>query len=247
MLNYIKAEFYRIFHKKNLYIYFIALLAVYGLTIFIRLSTFDHSSIADEALTVFNFFPVFIGGYIFTSVYNDDLNAGTLASVIGFGRSKFFIILSKLGITIILTTGFYFCALIALESLFYLTGAAMGIDTIVLFLKMVLNPLLLTIGYVSIAGIFVYGIQKATFSIVAYVLLSLGIISTILEKLLKHDAIQSIFGDLSKYMLTNIVSRFSSYIMGVDSNGWTILQYCIYLLIVLAISTVVFHKKELEF
>ncbi|MDR2640756.1 MAG: hypothetical protein LBC61_05645 [Candidatus Peribacteria bacterium] len=59
MFNYIKAEIYRIFTKKSMYLYFGTLLVLYILYIFLRLKVLTEDGIIVEVNYIFLFLNLF--------------------------------------------------------------------------------------------------------------------------------------------------------------------------------------------
>jgi len=246
MHNYIRAELYRIFHKKGLYIYFVILSLLYVVSVLMR-STIFSSPVAVSDLFIFTSLPFFIGGPLFASIYNDDLNARTLPPIIGFGRSKVFIALCKLLVTIVMVVLHYLLVFVGFCAIHLLLRT--GIDHILVstILEMLIESILLTIGFILVTNIVTYGIQKPTFSIVAYLILCMELISEMVKNILQSSMISNIFGDLTGYTLPRIASRFSEGIAASKFDAMAFIQYLIYLLVAFSILSIVFNKKELEF
>ena len=69
MINYIKADFYRIFSRKSLYIFFASLMILYFLAVFITSSTLNADKILSQGEYVFMFLAILrwglsVWGYI---------------------------------------------------------------------------------------------------------------------------------------------------------------------------------------
>ncbi|MCL2860180.1 MAG: hypothetical protein FWF46_06485 [Oscillospiraceae bacterium] len=58
MINYIKADFYRIFSRKSIYIYFAGILLLYLLSVFITSGTLSADKILSGADNVFLFLAI---------------------------------------------------------------------------------------------------------------------------------------------------------------------------------------------
>jgi hypothetical protein len=58
MLNYIKADFYRIFSRKSLYIFFASLMVLYFLAVFITSSTLNADKVLSQGEYVFMFLAI---------------------------------------------------------------------------------------------------------------------------------------------------------------------------------------------
>jgi len=77
MLRLINGEIYRLLHKKSMYIYFCSLAAGYFLIAFIRSGGLNAQSIVNDAFNFFNFLPAIAGGFLFSTIYTDDLTRKT--------------------------------------------------------------------------------------------------------------------------------------------------------------------------
>jgi len=176
---------------------------------------------------------------LFSTIYNDDLTAKTLPSLVGFGIKRSKIIISKMIISVIMSVLIFFAAFIVYYLIFTILGFNMDGNMRVGILNIAVVSLLKLLAYSTIASVVVYGIQKATFSIVAFILLVTGLISQILFLILTH--IKDII-DLYQFTLIPIVGGFIQ-----EATFLTLLPYIIYVAIFFALSIIAFHKKDLEF
>ncbi|MDR2416213.1 MAG: hypothetical protein LBD75_06535 [Candidatus Peribacteria bacterium] len=94
MFNYIKADLYRIFRKKSMYMYF-GILAIGYILMLVIFSITEGGKILGEISPIFMLVSLFGGGYLFATVYNDDLTAKTLPALIGFGIKRRMIVIAK--------------------------------------------------------------------------------------------------------------------------------------------------------
>jgi ABC-type transport system involved in multi-copper enzyme maturation permease subunit len=235
MFNYIKAEIYRIFTKKSMYIYFATLLILYILYIFIRSKVLTESSIFAEASQVFFFLSLFGGGYLFATIYNDDLNAKSLPTLIGFGMKRSVIIISKMTINVVMTLLMFFSACIAFYLIFYVIGLKMDNNMINDVLELMFSYLFRLFAYSSIASVVVYGTQKATMAMVTFILLVTMFVDQVLITFL-NDALGEIF------IVILIVGKLISNLSVV-----TVISYLVYVVVFIVLSILAFRKKELEF
>lgn len=238
MFNYIKSEFYRILNKKSMYIFLGICMIGYIIITLMRIKEMTDASIIGEANFVFTFVSILGGGFMFATIYNDDLTAKTLIPLIGFGEKRIIIAISKIIITIILMSILLISALIA----FYLIFTLIGFNVETNILKELYPQFLLTIAYSIVASVLVYGTQKATISIVAFVLLSTGFISQLLLMLLESNLIKNLIGDVARFTIYPIVIKLVDKV-----NIQTIIPYLIYIIVIIVLSIITFKKKELEF
>jgi ABC-type transport system involved in multi-copper enzyme maturation permease subunit len=241
MFNYIKVDLYRIFAKRSMYIFFGVLTIIYIL-IFFAQGKIGAERIFSEISMNILLVSLLGGGYLFHTIYNDDLSAKTLPALIGFGMKRTTIIISKIIIYIIMTILMYLGAFI----IFYLTFVVLGFEMTHemlngLFMLLFIN-LLQLLAFGSITSVVVYGTQRSTMSIVVFVLLVTSFISGMFNMILGSGLVRKVFGDLREYMIEPIVTRLVANV-----NLETILPYLIYVLIFIALSIFAFRKKELEF
>ncbi|MCL2772952.1 MAG: hypothetical protein FWD71_06345 [Oscillospiraceae bacterium] len=269
MLSYIKADMYRILHKKSFYIYYAGILAIYLLIMFIARGNLTSDNVVMDAGQIFGLAPLFFGGFIFSMVYNDDLTAKSLPSAIGFGINKIVILFSK----IIISTLMSIISLLLMFAVYSvslnLSGIKIDGEGISALLKMLVSPTLLTVVYMAIASIASFGTQKATIALSIYLALGTGIVGSLLNLLLGLSAIKNIFGNIAQYTIENIVSRIDSSIVGQwvaqvtateqgvsdyttklavsDFSIFPVIQYIIFFGVAVILAAVAFRKKELEF
>ena len=247
MIKLINGEIYRLLHKKSMYIYFASLAAGYFLIAFIRSGGFGAGSITSDALNFFSFLPAIAGGFLFPAIYTDDLNAKNLITLVGFGIGKAKIVAAKFILTAI--SGVVLFALAPL--LLYVTHAAFGwaADTgaMVMVFSVSLKYLLVTLGYSALAGIAVYGLQRATFAIVLYILLAFNIIGGLITVFLVNIFGADLALILSGRLMSGIADRIFSGIIGDGPLMLPVVEYIIYVGVALFVSVIAFNKKEMEF
>ena len=247
MLNYLNGEIYRMLRKKSLYIYFGSCAILYFLLAFIRMGASDPEQMLSDASALFSLLPAVIGGYLFAALYTDDLSSKNLSTLIGFGLSKATIVVSKL-ILIIL----FGAVIVGLVPLFmYAVNALLGSLPTAAILGQVyargLKVLMEIVAFSSLAALVVYGLQRGTFGMVTYLLLSLGIISQLLGILLNWDLVSSLLPGLSDHLMSGISFRTLAGILAGESILLPLIEYFIYVTVTVVLSTLAFTKKELEF
>jgi len=242
MIKYIRGEIYRLLHKKSMYIFLGALAVGYLIITYIRSGGFQAESVVDEAISLFHFLPILAGGFLFSAIYTDDLNSKNLISLVGFGLSKGKIIISKL--ILMSMFGAIVFGLIPLFhcGFFYLLGWPATASAWVMVYAVSVKFLIMTIAFSALSGTVVYGLQRTTFAIVSYILLSFGMISGLLSTVLNMFA-----PSLTNYLMSGISDRVMT---GIVSGGSLILpgvEYIVYVAVVTALSVLVFYEKEMEF
>ena len=242
MLKYMRGEIYRLLHKKSMYLFFAALAVGYFLINYIRSGGFQADSIRDEALNLFNYLPVLAGGFLFSAIYTDDLNAKNLISLVGFGLGKAKLVISKFILMTLFSavvfglTPLFHCAV------FRLFGWTATAETWALLYAVSIKFLLMTVAFSVLSGVVVYGLQRTTFAIVSYVLLAFGIVSGLLATALKSFA-----PGLTKYLVAGISDKMLAGLLGGGSLALPVIEYILYVAIAAALSALAFYKKEMEF
>ena len=242
MLKYMRSEIYRLLHKKSMYIFFAALAVGYFLIAYIRSGGFTSDSIVNDASNFFFYLPALAGGFLFSAIYTDDLNAKNLISLVGFGLGKAKIVLSKLILmTLFSAVVFGFVPLFHC-AVFRVFGWTATASAWTMVYAISIQYLLMTIAFSVLSGIVVYGAQRATFAIVLYILLTFGIVGGLLATGLKTFA-----PGLADYLMSNISGRIMIAIVSGGALTALVIEYIVYVAIAAALSSLVFYKKEMEF
>lgn len=241
MFNYVQAELYRIFSKRGMYIFFGVLLLLVVVFLVMMRNTYTADSVGEFVGMILAFLMLVGGGYLFGTIYNDDLSAKTLPSLLGFGRKRAFIVIGKLIVTVIMLTGLF---VIGSAILFGLMGLLAGGITSTSFqagLTMTVLYWLSAIGYFAISAVVVYGTQKTTLSIVTFVLMGTGFIEQLLD--IPFSRLKESTGlDLMPYKIMNLGMSIAA-----DHKYWDILPYIVVVGLFVGLTILAFHKKDLEF
>jgi len=247
MLKYMRGEFYRLLHKKSLYIYFGALALGYFLVAFIRSGGFGENSIIGDTANLFTFLPVLAGGFLFAAVYTDDLNAKSLVTLVGFGMGKTRIVLAKLCLMALLSAGVFGLVPLFHCGVYAALGCAPGSGNWAMLYTLTLKFLLSTLAFAVLSGVMVYGTQRVTFAVVLYILLAFNVVSGLASAVLNLDFVTSLAPNLSSHLMSGISDRIFIALTGNGSLLRPVIEYIIYVAIAAALSIAAFHKKEMEF
>ena len=248
MINYIKADFYRIFRKKSLYI-FLAICSLGFILANVLISGDNYTEDVYTGLSVvlLTFVPVFVGLFVFNIVYVDDLRSKSLQTAIGFGKKRSEIVLIKYIDAILLLL--FFTILITLHILVIpnIFGLSLTSITREVLFSNVLSVVLKSLGYFAISSIAVFFFQKTTSATTVYILLSTGTINIMFSLLLSQSFIVEMFGDLHPYLYTESVNNLINAIQLGDDIMKNILIILIYIIGSTVLSSFLFNRKELEF
>jgi hypothetical protein len=252
MLRYLRGEVYRLLHKRSMYIYFGILAFAYIALAFIRSASFDAGTIVVDADNLYVYLPALAGGFLFAAIYTDDLNSRNLTTLVGYGLGKPLLVVAKFLLMLLFSAVVYACVVL----LSYLTHAAMGWPAGPEALRWViftaLKHLLATVAWAALASIVVYGLQRTTFAIVVYVLLSLGIVGSLLGAVFQMEFISSVAPDLQTHTMGYISMRITMPLaLAEAAQGSSIVQpvveYTVYLALSIVLSAIAFTRKEMEF
>ena len=246
MLNYIVADFYRISKKKSLY-GFLLLCSVgfIGINLIANASTENYVLIIKSLLA---FAPIFIGGYVFSAVYTDDLRSKSLQTAIGFGKKRSEIVLVKFIDASLLMFAFAIAMLIHILVLPMILNIAFPaiVRNDVLFT--LIGSTLTTLGFFAISSIAVFYYQKSTIAMTLFILLSTNTVNMMLSMVLGTKFVTQIVGQLQPYLLSNTVHAIVQFMSTGTGNGPLFIGLFVgYIVMGTMIASIAFKQKELEF
>lgn len=243
MLNHIKADIYRISKKKSLY-FMLFLFSAGFITMSIAVKENNFYSLI---LLIISLSPVLIGIYVFSTIYGDDLKAHSMQTAIGFGTKRSTLVLTKFIEAVILLFFFHLYALAHVFLVDFFLGYHLGMSIFKdLFIQLVVNFIAILALY-GLSSNLIFTTQKSIISIVAYLLLALGVVDQILQLILSLPLIVKIVGNLQKFLLTTAQANlYSGIIQGAD----IIMPLTIILVYIfggIALSVFLFDRVELDF
>jgi hypothetical protein len=121
-------------------------------------------------------------------------------------------------------------------------GCAVNGGALGMIYALVLQSLLATLGYAALAGVMVYGVQRATFAFVLYILLAFGVVGGLLAAALKM-----FLPNIGEHMMSGITLRIFASVTGNGTLALPIIEYVVYAAAAATLSAIAFHKKEMEF
>lgn len=249
MLNYIKADFYRIFRKKSLYTFLvICSLGFIAINFIISGTGYTMDKYLGLTNVLLSFVPIFIGLYVFNAVYTDDLRSKSLQNAIGFGKKRSEIVVVKLLDAIFLLSLFTVLILAHVYLIPSLFGLKLTPDMMTSLNANVLNAFLKTVGYFAITSIAVFFFQKTSSATTVFILLSTGTIHLLLSLLLSQRFIVDMIGNLQPYLFSEIVQSVSVYVQMQTGNIVVLIIVLLsYIIGATLLATFAFNQKELEF
>ncbi|MDR0591260.1 MAG: hypothetical protein LBG75_01725 [Candidatus Nomurabacteria bacterium] len=247
MFNYIRAEVYRVLHKKSLYIYFGCIAVGYTLLTLISAGAANETSVGRDAANLFFLLPAVVGGYLFATLLGDDLSSKNLTTLIGFGMNKAKIVVSKLLLVAGLSAVILGITPLFMAGIYAVIGHSPSTASLEGAYTESFSMWLTLIACTAIASIATYGLQRVTFAMVLYLLLALRVIDQLLSMVFSWNLIRDLAPNLSDYLVTSITSRIQ---LGATLDGTmlaAIIEYGVVLVVATVLSVIVFNKKESEF
>lgn len=242
MVNYIKADLYRILHKQSFFGVIGTYIALFVLLIFILFNpTFTGAMYVSKIYTFLDFFPLIIGLIIFVSLYVDDVKSNSIQIAIGYGLPRYKIILSKLleCFTLLIITSICISLLVLITPI--LLEITIDQSQAINLLKTIFMQMIKTISYISISQILIYHTTNSIDGMIMYLLLSTQVIYIVFNIFLEQKFIVDLCGYLNQYLLTNEL-----YIC-LNQNFLTLRMVGIillYILLPVILSIVVFQERE---
>lgn len=203
MINYMKAEFYRILHKQLFFGVIGTYIALFVLLIFILFNpAFTGTVYVSKIYTFLDFFPLMIGLILFVALYIDELKSKSTQTAISYGLSRYQIIISKalecFTLLFIIAVCIILLVLITPIILGITISSAQALD----LARLVFIEMFRTFSYISLSQFFIYCLPNITFALINYIALATQIIYIIMNTFLEQSFAES-FGHLNQYLLTN--------------------------------------------
>jgi len=241
MLNLLRSEAYRLARKRSMYIYIVALLLGYALLVFVRSGGFTAESVVSDSSN-FNFFPALAGAFLFSAIYTDDLNSKNLATLVGYGLSKTTIVMAKF-ITSVVSSVIFFVLLVGVHCAMYaVLGFAPTPRDVGWVFAFGLKYTLMTIVFMALSSIVVYGFQRTTFALVTYILFGFGIVTSLIKV---ADSVLKL--KLADYLVSSLTDNITYGLISGTSALPSVVGYLGYLIVALVLAAVAFNRKEMEF
>lgn len=251
MFNYIRSELYRISHKKSFYLFYgILTLGFLGVMAISQITDFRGESLVQFAYLLISMSIVIVGTQVFITVYNDEISAHTLASIIGQGISRTVIILSKIIVMFITTlVAYIWLGLVFFAMYLVINKGFPATDFSYLSKILVLGMIavLVVVGFASITSIVTYGFQKTSISVTFMVLVMTNFFDSMLSLLSSIGVIHDLFGDLSRFTFMTAQANLTNGILVNTINTGAVLQMAAWFIGSIIVAVLVFRKKELEF
>lgn len=250
MLYYWKADAFRLFRSASLWLMTLAAPVIDIAGVFmISGSSYSADTHMSIIMMVGVFAAIFSGLGIYNTVYSQDIKAGAMRVAIGRGTGRTQVVIAKFVESVVVTAVASAVLYVIFRFLPLVFGVAENETLNKVILVVVLQFLLQTVMYTSLASIVSMARQESVTATVVYVLLAAGIVDQIFGLLFKVDAIKSLVGDAAAYLPQTLSNSLGSEIVGMGGSvtASAVIAYACYVVISLVLASWVFRKKELEF
>lgn len=225
MFNYIKADLYRIFHKRSNQLYWIILAGLFLAFIILGSSSadFDGSELANMyftagAMPTGLFGPLIICPQIYYAVYLDELNNKSFVRLFSSGLRKSEYIVAKL-----ISTMIYMFAVFAFLALAYVVGFGIlvllnsgatffSMNQILLLLSLVFYLSIFTIAFSSLTNLISLKLQSGNISLFLFFIISNGFIASIIGWINRLPILKNF--DFDPYLLSTNIGEVGDTLMG---------------------------------
>lgn len=239
MRRLIRADLRRILAKPGFYVCPVILLAFFVYGLFADPVDYD-SYYASLDLQLSFIYPFLVLLPVFTCVYGDELRSGTMIPAIGRGLSRTKIILAKFLDTLILSLGFYLFFVLTDQITFDRFSVVLTNVQVLRIFSAYAAGWLQMLGFCVFAAIFVYLTWNSSVGLVVG-LISISFSKMILDWLQSHTHLP--FYDITLMGQADQARRqFDAGNTWVHHLLFVLLWYAVFL----AVSALIFNRKELE-
>jgi hypothetical protein len=230
-----------------MHVYYGVLAIAYLLLAFIRSGGFGPTSIINDASNAFGLLPALLGGYLFASVYTDDLGSGVLASLVGHGVGRVRIVLAKAASMACLSALSFSLAVLWLAGCHALLGWPPTAGAMQAVAMIAVQQMLLAVGSATLASVAVYGLGRPTFAMVTYVMIALNVIGGAVQAILTLVVSGEVAKAVGGRMIHGIADRMLLAALGGGQLLQPTVEYVAYVALSCAAAAAAFLAKEVEF
>lgn len=243
------ADIKRIFHKKSFPAAAGAYIGLFLIMIFIYFNpSFTPDAYVSKTAAFLSFFPLFVGLPVFLSVYYDDFKSKSMQIAIGYGMSRYKVVLSKVVESILLFLAAIFVVGIIILMIPAILGMTLSGAQVAELIAGVIVEALRAIGYICISTISVFYTQNAVNGTILFVLFSSKTVMILLTMILGQDILVNLTGDLTQFLYTSMLySTRNMFVQTGIVNVTLLAALALYIVFPVILSVLSFRKKELEF
>jgi len=245
MRNYIKADLYRIIHKKIRWIILVAISIAASCG---GLKACDNLfSAAAGTMGSIGFMAIVMGVTEIMVVYGDDFRAKTMQIAIGTGLPRQKVVHAKwLEFMVVAAIDVIVYSFIAVLVSVIFVGTEGGFDVKVFLITMIMSWLEMVV-YVGCVMFIMFVTQGTGMAVLVYLFLILGplINELIIQKIVEMFDINRLH--IESYFLYEMIDTVKARMILGEFSWANTLGILIYMMISFALASILFKKKELEF
>ena len=250
MLNYIRADLYRIFHQVFRYIWLVLCIALMaGLVLYSAVKKDLNAIGFAGSIHNYLFFATLIMGIgELSAVFTDDFRAKTMQIAIGSGVSRRHVVLAKLlEVTFLFLLDLLVLTLVMMVGGMVLAGITFTAHPIQQMLVEVLSFTLTASLCADVTMILLFYTQKTGFAPLLYLVLFIDPIDQILRMFAStNEFVQRLH--LPDYTMTALTGTINTQLgLGASFPLKQLILMVVYLIAVYVITCAVFNKQELDF
>lgn len=267
MLQYIKADLYRLRNKTSNYIFWGIIYALF-IASAVAFATSNSSIGLTERyfttviISLSGFGILLIGGHCYYTVFLDDVSSKNYPNLFSTGITKIQFVSAKIVTFIIqligvfLTSGVVFFGFYGMLALF-VDSVGFDLDLFYLLLNTAMTVFLGSLGYAAIGSLVVFWKQNSTLSTMVIFFLMTGMFNQIINLLAMIEQL-SFLETVAEYTLSSYINNTSQLVMQISMTelpgsftfmemfGETWLASIVYLLVGLIISVIILRKVEIK-
>lgn len=245
MINYIKADLFRIFKRIPRYIVLVLGLGAFAAIMLGLAKEKSVYEIVDIVTDAMPYVCSLFGIIEFAFVYTDDIKAKTMQIAIGHGVARSQVVLAKwIEHTLMCLLD---CILVVIEILICsaIRGAMFSGEPAADVMVLMLFGMIKVIGATAITMIIVFATLNPVLSVIIYICSALGVVGVIFSILVTIGPLEN--AGLEKYLFSNLIETAKTrMIVGTVSVGH-LLGILVYLAVFYIAAVKVFETRELEF
>lgn len=263
MKNYVAADLTRIFKRIPRMVLMLLSFGVYCLAVFIYYSInkifsdpaaaeyglqilYDPDIVFTAVINIVGYAACAFGLFELIHVFSDDFKAKTAQIAIGVGVSRAKVVFSKIMEVVILLaidTVILLGLGVAMSAILgdMMTGAQIAEYARTLFMTMMVS----NIAYISLVSILLFSTQSMTLSILAFLALKFNLVSLVIGLTDYVKALEPL--NLTNYTLTNMLGKVTGMLNGEAFRIVPVLAVAAYIAASIALTSVIYRKRELEF
>lgn len=250
MLNYWKADVFRTVRSLSFWILIAVAPLIYLAGVF--MVSGPHYSLSTHATIVTMvgvLAAIFAGIGIYNTVYSQDIKAGAMHVAIGRGTARTRVVIAKFVEVLVLSV--LVGALLYVFERFVpmVFGIPQNGKLNAALLASVLQFVLQTVIFASLASIVSMARQESVTATVIYVLLAAGVVDQLIGLLLSLNVVKSVVGNLTGYLPQALANSLGAQLSGISGSVSIslVLVYIGYIVVAQVLASWVFNRKELEF